>query len=557
MKNLYLFVFILSFFWAPLGVPWSFSNERFRPEIPEQIGTEVLEDESYFVPNCKLAFVNYDALRRDFPELQKMSNEQVDIWVLENFAYVSSDQLKLNGIRQTEIIVDRTKIKKSYRRNADGRAAVLSANLAERSLGLIDLKGFGHLERTSKGSHVSHQIALYEKVISSQEGLDNLRTQGHNDGLMSFGEAIAELTRQTAAQMLFDLYNLEHHTHYETVETYFIISYPFEILKKGDEKIPAAIYGRQAHWRGNDLDIPASIYSDDFGQFQGTRFKASVDFGGVIVEDKRLQASFSVRDGGVKQNPQDSKPWAWGHEVAQAFKNGDLQAVYRHLKEMVSPVLEEWNSKKDAVHLHEIQSLKLKSAYAFYLLLKNKDWENILLSLNGLNLDKTERGYLIRSFLLDSTFALEFLEVIRNKMQLDDPTKKLSHYLDLILEVFKANQNPEVGAKARSMLWIFFKSFRSEDNLDNAEALITRIMRLNSAEALITRIIRLNSFEPYVFLEKLIQDTQDPKILNIIKQVLTREGSSAYKPLLEKVRGKINKDSLSRRVLSTCEKLLH
>ena len=38
------------------------------------------------------------------------------------------------------------------------------------------------------------------------------RTGDHSDGLMSLGEAIAEVTRQTAVQMLFDLYNSENAT---------------------------------------------------------------------------------------------------------------------------------------------------------------------------------------------------------------------------------------------------------------------------------------------------------------------------------------------------------
>ena len=34
-----------------------------------------------------------------------------------------------------------------------------------------------------------------------------------------------------------------------------------------------------------------------------------------------------------------SKPWAWGHEVAEAFyRRGDLEAVNRHLAEMLAPL---------------------------------------------------------------------------------------------------------------------------------------------------------------------------------------------------------------------------
>jgi hypothetical protein len=70
-----------------------------------------------------------------------------------------------------------------------------------------------------------------------------------------------------------------------------------------------------------------------------------VDFGGVFIQEPELRKlNFAGPTDGDPTNPQESNPWRWGHKVALSFKNGDHQAVYRHLNEMLAPVDEEWSS---------------------------------------------------------------------------------------------------------------------------------------------------------------------------------------------------------------------
>src|SRR6185437_9808331 len=103
-----------------------------------------------------------------------------------------------------------------------------------------------------------------------------------------------ESTRQKAVQTGFDLYNAAHGTSWQTVETYFIIKLPIQILKDGGKSDVAAIYGRQAHWRAHfsALDAPDGIYIDDYGGRQMTQSHSAVDFGGVVISLPELQSTF-------------------------------------------------------------------------------------------------------------------------------------------------------------------------------------------------------------------------------------------------------------------------
>ena len=51
-----------------------------------------------------------------------------------------------------------------------------------------------------------------------------------------------------------------------------------------------------------------------------------------------------MRPGGKANDPHDSNPWGWGHEIARAFERGDSGAVYRHLEEMLAPIDADWKA---------------------------------------------------------------------------------------------------------------------------------------------------------------------------------------------------------------------
>lgn len=110
---------------------------------------------------------------------------------------------------------------------------------------------------------------------------------------MTLGEGTAGLTRGMALQRSMDIYNATHDTNYQTNENYFEIALPVKILRNGSTRLPASIVGRQSHWRSTNLThVPNSIYEDPHGFRQGTRFGSAVDFGGVIIQDPNLRASF-------------------------------------------------------------------------------------------------------------------------------------------------------------------------------------------------------------------------------------------------------------------------
>ena len=106
----------------------------------------------------------------------------------------------------------------------------------------------------------SAKIDEGQKLI---EDLSSLLT--HIDGVMRFGEAIAEGHKQESLQHIANLKNRElvqtkaiHAPRIETVETYFTIKLPGKVKSAlGNSEEEIALYGRQAtagHGRGTDID---------------------------------------------------------------------------------------------------------------------------------------------------------------------------------------------------------------------------------------------------------------------------------------------------------------
>jgi hypothetical protein len=340
---------------------WSggaFSNQSFRPTAPAQLGG-VEQDKFVEVQGAKVAWANYDALRRDFSSLKGMNEVEIDKWILQNYAFISETQLSLQGIRNSQIPRgDRVKV--GHRPFAYNRAAVLTTNDNPGDLNqpqeMVDIKGIGLWKRDAAEKQL-------QQVAESPDKMDELRTKDHSDGLMSLGEAIAEVTRQSAVQMLFDMENVKNRTAYETIESYFVVSLPFEILKDGNRRVPAALYGRQVNWsRAKFYKSPTSVYRDRFGGKQHDGFGAAIDFGAVLVNDSRLAKNFGSDDPSKEIDlktfdAQKSKPWLWGHETAEAFYyRNDVQAVKRHVDEMLAPIKAEWESIRQTAEMLHVKN---------------------------------------------------------------------------------------------------------------------------------------------------------------------------------------------------------
>jgi len=90
------------------------------------------------------------------------------------------------------------------------------------------------------------------------------------------------------------------------------------------------------------LEIPPSIYTDMRGGKQKTGTSSAIDFGGVVINNKKLAHNYNTLPVDTTINPQTSKPWIWGHDTAKAYVSGDHDAVYRHVREMTGPIQREW-----------------------------------------------------------------------------------------------------------------------------------------------------------------------------------------------------------------------
>ena len=281
-----------------------------------------------------------------------------------------------------------TQTKIAYRPHEYHRAVVLEAlNERGQTMGLVDIKGAGISPDCPK---LHETLETFKKVKHNQFRTNELRVKPHSDGLISLGEAIAEMTRQKAVQMLFDLdrFNSNPESRYQTVETYFIISLPIQILKQTGYSIPAALYGRQPHFgRIYFGDGPAEIYVDDFGKIQQDFFGTAVDFGGVSLTHERVTSDPNMSFGSPEKDPQDSNAWTWGHNVADAFTRHhypDKNAVYRLAKDMLMPIEKEWRNCLPQIkkHIH----INLGNAILFNM--ESTIWEQQLSGLKALSNDK-------------------------------------------------------------------------------------------------------------------------------------------------------------------------
>jgi len=333
--------FLLILFAFSSGFSLGYADEYYRPERYADLPSGTIGDKMVRVKGAKVAWADFAALRRDFPDLRPLTDTQISAWILDRFGYISEAQLELNDIRQTPIPIEKGKTKLGMRPVTYDRAAVQDTGF--KSGGLIDLKGAGH----RKGSpSLLKQITDFKAASGNWDEINKIHIRNHTDGLMSLGEAIAEVTRQNAAQKLFDLHHAAGGKRFQTVESYFIISLPFELLKDHGSKVPAALYGRQANvGRPNGLKVPDKIYIDSEGAKQASEMGAAVDFGGVQIKDPRLADRFGMLDSS-SFGAQYSKPWAYGHDTARAFYyRNDTFAIYRHLEDdMLKPILDEWRT---------------------------------------------------------------------------------------------------------------------------------------------------------------------------------------------------------------------
>jgi HEAT repeat protein len=344
MKNAWLAT--LSFLQLLSCLQLGFADVHFLPRTKDDLPPDTTEeDEMVHVSGAKVAYFNRYALERDFPFLRGKGKAEIQNWILACYSYVSAAQLKLNGIRNSEIPFTSNR-KIGFRPHGWKRAAVIPCNDENgKNVGLVDVKGTGI--SANFNDSIKEQTEAYEEAKGNQVLIDTLRIKGHSDGLASFGEANAEVVRAQVLQKIFDQDRKTHNTSYEAIEHYFVIQMPFDILKEGDKKEKAALIGRQAHvGRIQDPSkMPDSLYIDPHGEKQFDLFGAAVDMGGVFPTASEFQSRFLTEEQRVKFqegdqsqttfDPQKSLEWKYAHEAAAAFLKGDHDSVQKHVETMV------------------------------------------------------------------------------------------------------------------------------------------------------------------------------------------------------------------------------
>lgn len=283
------------------------------------------EEEIIWVEGVRPAWVNYSALKRDFPKLQSYSHAEIDRLLIENFSFISASQLDLTGIRNTAIPTDSDHKRVSFRPSHYGRADIVEfLDFDGTRLGLIDRKGSG----INKFGLTRNQKLL------SEVGAESLQTRDHSDGLMSLGEGLVEATRERARQRLYQIENTDS----QVVESYFVLHFPFEILKGNGSTTPAGLYGRQAHLGHMNYGFRTPIPQSEVMAEQQDHFGSGFDHGSIRITDARLRSTFGAFGESVR-DPQKMADWVWAHETAASFaQSGDRSIVDRHVRDMLAPL---------------------------------------------------------------------------------------------------------------------------------------------------------------------------------------------------------------------------
>ena len=320
------------------------------------------KEEVVILSNAKIVFADYGLLRKDFPELRNISNDEIDWWLLRNTAIMSGAQANQEVVNTPITSYDK---KSAYRPPDYGRALVIPVNApgSEEPIGLIDAKGVGALKPALKD---------------------------HGDGLATLGECIREFVYEKMVNRVFQHSN----SGIKTVGTYAVIDAGFDLRHVDNSTSPAGIVLRQAHNRYTER---GSLFSDadslriekvlrHYGitsagayrsesieriNVQGTKSGAVLDFGGFLAVEKftkpaknfykrdilingalpdAIQPDESIRVplniwgttvSGV-EDPKLDNVWLWSHDLARSFRNGTAsrQDANQHVKNLLGPVFE-------------------------------------------------------------------------------------------------------------------------------------------------------------------------------------------------------------------------
>ncbi len=369
-----------------LLMPTSWANDRFRPERPEELPFGTRTEETLSVPGAQAIYVNFRALRRDFPGLRNLDDSQIVKFIESKFNRIGSRQPRLNGVRQTRIPIDpEAPPLRGYRPPGTFRSLhffVPSPDPASAAAGEtinVDLKGSGLGPESDQD--ILEMLQEHREALATQDAerqrtlLDALFEKGHSSGL-SDHTSIAELTRLEALQKLADLRNFETQSDHQVSEVYFLLRYPFDILRKDGKLSPAIAIGRQTNFGRSLFEqsghrIPDDLYEDERGLKQRTFSNAAIDAGGMLITGDPLTENFGLGPNGDKRRTATYKPEIEAKVIANSL-SGSQKEVDAHLAQMLEPLMSKWRGLPDSVKNSEPQSKDGKRRLEIYRLAQKR-----------------------------------------------------------------------------------------------------------------------------------------------------------------------------------------
>lgn len=535
----------LAFLLILFGSHLARANEVLRPHSHEDFDPEALSFEwAVRVRGVKVAWADYDRLKRDFPMLQTWSDERIDAYLVEQAGYIGVAQLLLAGIRITDVPVDWSDLKPLYRQSEWIRSANLELTTpAGEVLGMMDAKGIGY--GANGASSVRSQIidfwGIQKNTNLSEEDrntkLDAFRLKSHNNGAVSGGEATVEVSRQQARQKSFELRGLP----LETVEAYAILHYPHRILKENGKLDPAALLLRQASFRRVHITSSvADIYKDLHGSSQSTASGTKVDEGGVLITDSNaarahlgevdLAEVIASLEKDQSIDPQQAKDWKDAHDTYAYYAENPSperrQAFTRHFKDMLGDLA--WKTPSTEAKQSRAQFKERLSGLLDFLRSRGASLDQLLkaayLSYNRALLQSPSMSASRRGPWLHMEVIARDLSGARSLKLIEEWLKSEHPHLRAL-----ANQALDHRAKTPSA---------SETEADTKTSVQKLTSAFSSAESKTLKFSILRSlgasklWETRVFLERVKRSDPDESVRKAAQQALLQAKRHVYDPVL-------------------------
>ncbi len=303
----------------------------------EAVTFESVPERMYKLKHARVAIMDYDLIRLDFPGLKDLTNPQIDDWILSQVAYMSGPQVAQTKVNTRIPISGETR--EAFRPPEYGRAIVFEVKDPKGvQIGLIDAKGTGSL-----------RPGQFD----------------HGNGLSTLGEAIREYDYENLVRGVL----IDAQVPNRTVGSYGVIDAGFDVVHADGSRSRAGIYLRQAHSRPtasgwldagkrDALEKVFHSYGIDANKnIQGTRTADIYDFGHFVVKDdlpgidpnKQVPFEQWGHDKSIKPTGRDTRwfyskhdrPWINAHNTAEAFAHGRAtrEDIWRHHVRMVRPAL--------------------------------------------------------------------------------------------------------------------------------------------------------------------------------------------------------------------------